>query len=205
MEPIDPYTPLGKAMLTVSGGFSTYYVDNLATEVSKGLREKFEQGGWVGPLPLGYESQFEHDARGERIKGSGRAVFSSDADTARLIFESYATGNYSDLSLAEELNARGLTTLHKGRRRPFQKDTIGTILMNPFYIGKVRYNGEERDGAHEPLIERALWDRVQEIRATRAPAVAAGRGCTGTRATRPRGATGAATAASLVSPPAMRR
>src|SRR5689334_15418717 len=36
MEPLDPYTPLGKAMLTVSGGFSTYYVDNLATEVSKG-------------------------------------------------------------------------------------------------------------------------------------------------------------------------
>jgi site-specific DNA recombinase len=95
MEPLDPYTPLGKAMLTVSGGFSTYYVDNLASEVSKGLREKFEQGGWVGPLPLGYESKFDQDGRGERIKGSGRAVFSEDASTARLIFESYATGNHS--------------------------------------------------------------------------------------------------------------
>jgi DNA invertase Pin-like site-specific DNA recombinase len=166
-EAIDPYTPLGKAMLTVSGSFSTYYVDNLATEVSKGLREKFEQGGWVRPLPLGYESKFEHDAKGERIKGTGRAVFSSDAPTARLAFELYATGNHSDLSIAEELNGRGLTALHKGVRVPFSKFTIASILTNRFYIGKVKYKGAEKDGSHEALIDRDLWDRCQAIRARR--------------------------------------
>jgi site-specific DNA recombinase len=124
-------------MLTLSGGVSTYHVDNLATEVSKGLHEKFEQGGWIGPLPLGYESKFEHDAKGERKKGTGRAVFSSDAPTARLAFELYATGNYSDLSIAEELNGRGLMALHKGRRVQFSKFTVASILTNPFISARL--------------------------------------------------------------------
>jgi site-specific DNA recombinase len=168
LESIDPYTPLGKAMLTVSGSFSTYYIDNLSTEVSKGYREKFERGGWIGPLPLGYKSYFEKDANGERIKGTGRAVFSEDIGTVRRIFEAYATGNYSDLSLAEELNAEGLTTIHKARRVPFQKDSIKTVLTNPFYIGLVTYQGEQRPGAHEAAIDRDLWDRCQAVRARRA-------------------------------------
>src|SRR5690242_19595018 len=120
-------------MLTLSGGVSTYYVDNLATEVSKGYREKFERGGWIGPLPLGYESRFDLDSRGERMKGTGRAMFSDDINTVRLAFDLYATGNHSDLSIAEDLNSRGLTTIWKGRRVPFQKDTVKTILQNRFY------------------------------------------------------------------------
>jgi site-specific DNA recombinase len=64
--------------------------------------------------------------------------------------------------------------LYKGRRVPFQKDSIQSILTNPFYIGKVRYLGEERDGAHQALIDRALWERVQMIRAQRAPHQAGG-------------------------------
>jgi site-specific DNA recombinase len=168
LEAIDPYTPLGKAMLTVSGSFSTYYIDNLATEVSKGYREKFERGGWIGLLPLGYVSQFDRDANGERIKGTGRAIFSSDIDTVRAIFSLYATGNYSDLTLAEEMNRRGLTTIHKGKRVPFQKDTIRGILTNRFYLGFVTYKGEERQGTHPPAIDTGLWDQCQAIRTRRA-------------------------------------
>lgn len=168
LENFDIYTPHGKAMLSVSATFSTYYVDNLATEVSKGYREKFERGGWIGTLPLGYKSQFEQDAKGERVKGTGRAVFSDDINTVQLIFECYATGNYSDRSIAEELNSRGLTTIRKGRRVPFQKDTIRTILQNPFYLGFVTYQGEERDGVHQAAIDRDLWGRCQAVRARRA-------------------------------------
>lgn len=167
LENFDIYTPHGKAMLSVSATFSAYYVDNLATEVSKGYREKFESGGWIGPLPLGYQSQFTIDGKGERIKGTGRAVFSADIGTVRLVFELYATGNHSDLTIAEELNGRGLTTIWKGKRVPFQKDTIKTMLQNRFYLGFVTYKGEERPGAHTPAIDRDLWDRCQAVRTRR--------------------------------------
>jgi hypothetical protein len=154
-------------MLTVSGGVSAYHSDNLSTEVQKGFQERFEHGRWIGLLSYGYQSVFDYDAKGERIKGSDRAVFSDDAETVRLIFTRYATELYSDTDLAEELNAAGRTMICKGQRVPFQKDSIGGILTNKFYLGIVTYHGEERPGNHEPLIDRALWESVQSIRQRR--------------------------------------
>ena len=163
MERIDAYTPLGKLMLTYSGGVSTYFSDNLSTEVTKGLREKAERGGWVGPLPLGYRSRFELDGRGERIRNTGRAVPNDDAAVVRLIFDLYATGNHSFVTIAEQCNAAGHTIANKGARGPFTADAIGGILTNPFYIGIVRYNNTDYPGAHEPLIARDTWEHCQAI------------------------------------------
>jgi site-specific DNA recombinase len=164
MERFDPYTPLGKMMLTLSGGVSTYHSDNLATEIKKGLRAKYDQGNKVGPKPFGYHWQYSYDDNGQRIRGSGRLVFSPDADTARLAFELYGSGNYSHTALAAELNSRGL---RQSRGKPFTREGIRKIIKNRFYIGKVRYKEAERDGLHEPLITQELWDRCQEIRARR--------------------------------------
>src|SRR5581483_5623994 len=77
-EPLDFDTPMGRKFLTDAASTAEWYSNNLATEVKKGQREKVEQGGWVGLLPYGYESHFDRDGRGERIKGTGRAVFSAD-------------------------------------------------------------------------------------------------------------------------------
>src|SRR5689334_5778536 len=123
--------------MIVSGGVATYHSDNLSTEILKGFQERFEHGRWIGLISCGYKSVFDYGAKGERIKGSDRAVFSEDADTVRTIFTRYATEIYGDTSLAEELNAAGLTMICKGRRVPFQKDTIRGILTNKFYIGIV--------------------------------------------------------------------
>jgi len=168
MEPIDYDTPFGTTALTWIASLGQFHVDNLAPEVSKGLRERFEQHRWIGLLPYGYKAIFDYDAKGERIRGSDRAVFSDDAETARTIFTLYATGDVSHTDIAETLNADGLTMLHKGVRVPFQKDTIGGILANRFYIGMVTYKGEERRGAHDPLISDDLWNQVQAIRQLRA-------------------------------------
>lgn len=166
-EAIDPYTPLGKMMLTLSGGVSTYHVDNLRLEVLKGLNERFQQGRWIGLLPYGYRTERQYHANGERIKGTDRAVFSDDAPIVREIFTRYATDSISDTQLAEELNARGLSMVHKGRRVPFQKDAIRGILGNRFYLGFVTYQGQERLGNHEPLIDADLWNQVQAVRQRR--------------------------------------
>lgn len=169
MERIDPYTPLGKMMLTVSGGVSTYHVDNLSTEVKKGLREKAERGGWIGLPPYGYMSLHEFDHKGERIRGTHRLVPSIDAPTVRLVFSEYSTGNHSDSTLRDMLHGEGYTFMHPktGLRVPFQRDSIGGILRNPAYIGIVRCGGREYPGVHEPLVDRDLWERCQVIRQRR--------------------------------------
>src|SRR6266496_4325390 len=168
-EQIDFSTPIGRVMLTNLAAFAEYYSRNLSTEVKKGLREKAAQGGWIGLPPLGYKTVYETVAN-LRVPGTDRIVPSADRTTVELAFQLYATGDHSDLSVAEELNGQGLTMLDPktGERRPFQKDSVGLLLKNPAYIGIVRCGGKEYQGKHEPLISKELWDQVQSIRALRA-------------------------------------
>ena len=96
-----------------------------------------------------------------------------------LAFEKYATGDYSDLSIAQLLNEKGYKT-KKGR--PFSKDTVRDMLQNKTYLGKVKYQPYARnsdgsrsysgdiewfDGQHKPLIDEDLFNRCQEIRGQR--------------------------------------
>lgn len=168
MEQMDFSTPFGRMMLTNLAAWAEFYSRNLGTEIKKGYAEKAQQGGWIGPVPIGYRSTYEFDGRGERIKGTHRLIPSDDASTAQLIFELYATGSESDTSIATALNQRGLTLpTRQGTRIAFSKDTIGGILTNPIYIGIVTYNTVQYTGNHEPLIRQELWDVCQEIRKRR--------------------------------------
>lgn len=169
-EVFDPYTPLGKVMLTIGGSVSTYQVDNLSTEVKKGLREKAERGGWIGLTPFGYRSVHQFAPNGERIRGTHMIVPSDDADTVREIFALYASGNHSFITIVQHLAARGLELLHPKthQRVPWNADSIRGLLHNPAYIGQVSCAGQPYQGQHEPLIERALWDQVQALMERRA-------------------------------------
>jgi len=54
----------------------------------------------------------------------------------------------------------------KGRTgRPISKNSLAFILHNPFYMGLIRIErtGETFEGRHQPLVTKALFDRVQGI------------------------------------------
>ena len=53
-ENIDFSTPSGKLMLTMIGGFSEFFSDQLAVHVVKSQRQRAESGLPVGPIPFGY-------------------------------------------------------------------------------------------------------------------------------------------------------
>jgi site-specific DNA recombinase len=59
----------------------------------------------------------------------------------QMAFEQYATGNYSDLDIAELLNKSGFRS-KTGRR--FSKETIRDILENQTYLGKTKYQQYKR-------------------------------------------------------------
>jgi len=46
---------------------------------------------------------------------------------------------------------------------PIKKDTIKEILTNTFYYGDYRYGGEIYSGVHTPIVEKRLFDKVQEV------------------------------------------
>ena len=91
------------------------------------------------------------------------------------LFERYATGQESDRTLAEWLNARARA---RAEDRAFGKDTVREMLLNAAYCGYVcglRSKDRSIRGLHEPLVSEELFDRVQEIRGWRTRVVKPGR------------------------------
>ncbi len=147
-EQMDFESPIGRVMLGTLASFAEFFSLNLATEVRKGLREKAQQGGWVGPRPIGYDLN------------SNGLQSNEDADLVRAIFLQYASGNESYNSLADAMNQR------VGHHR-FGREAIRTILRNPAYKGVVTMNEVQYPGKHPPLVDADTWQRCADIRKQR--------------------------------------
>src|SRR5208283_931665 len=46
---------------------------------------------------------------------------------------------------------------------PFGRGALYHLLANPVYVGEIRHKNVTYPGQHEAIIERATWDRVQEM------------------------------------------
>ena len=144
-------TSQGKFMLSIMFGQSKYYVDNLAENVKRGLRQKIRRGEFPGLAPLGY---YNHP------KTKTLAVDKPAAPIAQEVFELYAKGESRFEDIAQFLFERGIKT--KGGK-PWPKDKVKLMLINPVYYGHFRYGGEVHEGKHTPLISKKLFDQVQAV------------------------------------------
>jgi site-specific DNA recombinase len=145
--------------------FDEYYSVSLSFWTKMGLREKARQGLLTGSLPWGY------------IKGD-EGIAQPDPDKApyvRSIFEMYATGQHTDRTLTAWLNLNDQRTT---RGHTFGVDTVREMLCNAAYAGYVsgrRDTSKTIKGLHKPLVEEALFDRVQQLRRQRARNLSPGR------------------------------
>lgn len=92
-----------------------------------------------------------------------------NATAVRFAFEQYATGQVSDMEVAATLNNAGYRTTGQYGSNLFSKEAVRLVLTNTFYIGRTKYKGEVYDGVQPPLVDVALFQRVQEARRRRAP------------------------------------
>ena len=126
------------------------YIDNLSDEVKKGQRGMLEEGKWPGGAsPTGY------------IKVDKLLV--PDVPRDRYIikaFELYASGSYSLSSLKKKLDEEGFRSQNG---KPLTKSNFFIILTNPIYYGMMRWNKQLYLGTHQPLIDKQLFDRVQDM------------------------------------------
>ncbi|TAK04050.1 hypothetical protein EPO34_02745 [Patescibacteria group bacterium] len=145
----------GRLQHGVSVVMAKYHSDNLSQEVVKGLRAKFEAGGCVTKAPVGYKNVTRTRTEKAKVIVDGKT-----APAVRQLFETYATGQHSLGSLAEEFSDLGLTT-KDGHR--FTDERVKRVLQHPFYAGLVRYRGDVHEGTHPPLVSRELFERVQSV------------------------------------------
>ena len=156
-------TPSGMLLHGIMSTIAEFYSRNLANEVAKGMNQKALTGGTNGKAPIGYLNVRKRDELGREMR-----VVEPDPDRAALVkwaFEAYATGNYSTITLHEELIDRGLTSVPTPKR-PSKAPALSTIqkmLTNPYYKGQVSFRGATYDGLHEPLVATEVWYRVQAV------------------------------------------
>lgn len=164
-EKIEIASSTGKLMLQILASFSEFERNTIVENVYNGQRQRAIEGYYQGNLPLGYDKV--PDSKKELM------INQHEANIVKYIFESYAKG-HGYRKIANALNHKGYVT-KKGK--PFSISSITYIISNPFYIGKIqfakyRHWSDKRrkglneepiiaDGKHAPIIDKALWDKVQ--------------------------------------------
>lgn len=106
-----------------------FYLHNLSGEVMRGMTQKALQGGYNAMVPLGYAKK----RGGQNIP----EIAEKEADIIKRIFNMYTMEKRALSDIATLLNREGCRTRRGGL---FETKTIGYILENPFYIGKIRWN-----------------------------------------------------------------
>ena len=130
-----------------------YYVRLLSENVKKGQKEKLAQGWIPTKPPLGYKTVGE---TGHKIHIVDEGV----ASLIRKMFDLYASGNYSIKALGKKMYEEGMRS-PQGNKLAISR--THSLLRDPFYMGKIRWNGEIYQGKHEPLISKELFDKVQAM------------------------------------------
>ena len=147
-EDVDFTTPSGRLMLTMMGGVSEFFSDQLAVHVSKSQRLRAELGFPVGPVPFGY---------GVLEPGGIPQLYGEEPGAVCKIYERRTLGE-SHGSLAAWLNNQGFKTTAGGF---FTSHAVRDLLACRFYLGKIAYRGEEYPGRHEAIVSEDLFQRVQ--------------------------------------------
>jgi site-specific DNA recombinase len=132
------------------------YVENLGEEASKGMREKAKSGIWPSCAPTGYQNVLSEGRR-------SIVPHPVTASVVRQIFDWFATGDYTLKDIAAKLRSEKLPF----GTRQVNVSSIHAILRKRIYTGEFDWKGEVFPGSYEPLVNKATWERVQDLLSAR--------------------------------------
>ena len=157
-------TSMGRLTLNVLLSFAQFEREVTGERIRDKIAASKQKGMWMGgTVPLGY------DVRDHRL-----VVNAKEAETVRLIFQLYIELR-SVRQVRDELDRRSIVSKQRvskaGARSGgvrFGRGALYQMLANPIYVGEIRHKRVSHPGQHEPIIERSLWQRVQEMLKQRA-------------------------------------
>ena len=152
---------MGRLTLNILLSFAQFEREIISERTRDKIAATRRKGKWAGGHPiLGYDI----DPANLKLM-----VNDEEAKRVREIFGLYVEMG-TLMGVANELNDRGWRTKQWEKRKgglrggsTFNKGKVFSILTNVAYIGLVKYKDEVHDGEHEAIVDRDLWDRVQEI------------------------------------------
>lgn len=141
-----PDTPEGIILESLLEGMNQYYSAELAQKVKRGMKELrlkgYFQGGYI---PYGY-----------KLENKKLVVNEEQAEIINYIYELYLQGKVVR-TIIETLTSKGI--LNKGK--PFNRNTIYSILKNEKYCGVYKLNDEIFDNMYPQLLSRELFEKVK--------------------------------------------
>lgn len=139
---------MGRLTLNVLLSFAQFEREVTGERIRDKIAASKRKGMWMGGnVPLGYD-----------LKNRQLLVNESEAKTVRYIFSSYLTlGHVSKLkSHLEEKSICSKTGT------AFSRGALYHLLRNRLYIGEIPHKGEAHRAQHQPIIDKAVWVRVDE-------------------------------------------
>lgn len=156
--------PFGSLIERIIEWMDEYYSVRLSGEVTRGMREKAERGGYQARPPLGYKIVSHKEPP---------VIVPEEAEVVKLIFEKYVHDGMGLFEIARLLNSHNFKTSHG---KEFERRSIEYILQNPTYCGMVRWNrtiNESKEirpesewiiaeGEQPAIISKELFDKAQD-------------------------------------------
>jgi site-specific DNA recombinase len=151
-------TSMGRLTLNVLLSFAQFEREVTSERIRDKIAASKRKGLWVGgPLPLGYH-----------MEDGKIAVIEDEAERVRQIYRRYLEiGGVN--ALVRDLRERNFRSksrlLATGATRggvPFGRGSLFYLLRNRFYIGEVKYKDEILPGEQQAIMDRALFDAVQQ-------------------------------------------
>ena len=151
-------TSMGRLTLNVLLSFAQFEREVTSERIRDKIAASKRKGLWVGgPLPLGYA-----------MKDGKIAVVEDEAERVRLIYRRYLelggvnalVRDLRDKDIRTKTRLRATGATHGGIA--FERGSLFYLLRNRFYIGEVKYKGEILPGEQPAIMERRLFDAVQQ-------------------------------------------
>lgn len=151
-------TSMGRLTLNVLLSFAQFERELSSERVRDKVAASRRKGKWTGgSVPLGYD-----------VKDKKLVPNPKERETVNLIFKRYLElGSFQ--KLVNELDRRKIVSKKRatikqpnGGGVPLTYGPLAYLLKNRIYIGEMGHKNKWYPGEHEPIIERKLFDHVQQ-------------------------------------------
>jgi DNA invertase Pin-like site-specific DNA recombinase len=151
-------TSMGRLTLNVLLSFAQFEREVTGERIRDKIAASKRKGMWMGGnVPLGYD-----------LKERKLIINEEEAKVVCEIYRQYLRLGYvsrlkeyldrSPIRSKVRLNGSGIKT---GGQK-YSRGALYQLLKNHLYVGEIAHHGQVYPGEHEPIVERDLWQKVQQ-------------------------------------------
>jgi DNA invertase Pin-like site-specific DNA recombinase len=152
-------TSMGRLTLNVLLSFAQFERELSSERVRDKVAASRRKGKWTGgSVPLGYEA-----------KDKKLVINATEAETVRTIFRLFLELKSFGMLVAE-LNRRRIVSKRRDTKAakyqggiPFTHGPLAHLLKNHVYVGETHHGGKWFDGEHMAIVDRQVFDHVQDL------------------------------------------